>query len=123
MVVALIALAVTFSLSAAMLRRAALQHREIQRREWMIQAEWLANSGVTRALAKRRADPKYTEESWDVSAADIGGSDAGRVAIVIKPEDNAPERITLDVTADYPDRPHDRARSHRTLTLTLPASE
>lgn len=123
MVVALIALAVTFAMSAAMLRRAALQYREIQRREWAIQAEWLANSGVSRALAKRRADPKYVEESWGPSADDIGGAEAGRVSISLKPVEGSAGRFTLDVAADYPDRPHDRARSRRTLVVSLPPSE
>jgi type II secretory pathway component PulK len=119
----LVVLGVMFGISAAMLRRASLNRQEVQRREWAIQADWLVDSGMARAFAKLRSDPKYAEETWVVPAEDLGGANTGRVTIRLAGVEGQAGRRTLTVSADYPDRPHDRARSHRSIVLDSPAAE
>ena len=119
----LVVLGVMFAISAALLRRASQYRQEVQRREWAIQADWLVDSGVARGLTKLRLDPKYNEETWVVPAEELGGQSAGRVTIRVASEEGEPDRRTLTVSADYPDRPHDRARSRRSIIVDSPAAK
>lgn len=123
LVVALIVLAVVSAVSAGLLHRGSLHRKELQHRQWMIQAEWLAESGLSRGVVKLRADPKFEQETWLVPAETLGGQDPARVVLSAQRNEKSPGRLTLTVMADYPDRPHDRARSRRSIDVALPPAE
>jgi Tfp pilus assembly protein PilX len=67
-VAVLVGLVVVASLIAAMLR-VSLSHRRLVRdQERRLQAEWLAESGVRRALARLAANPDYPGETWSIAS-------------------------------------------------------
>ncbi len=58
-----------------------------------LQAEWLAEAGLRRALARLDLDPGYSGETWNIEARDLGAADAATVAITIeRPSGNAESR-------------------------------
>lgn len=81
------------------------------------QSEWLAHSGVERALAKLARDPKYSGEIWRVGEADLGGQGAGRVEIAVRSD--SPTKRNLEVRARIPDSDAG-ALTTRQMTLTMP---
>ena len=71
-VAVLICLIVITLISGAVLK-VGLAHRDLVRaQERRLQAEWLAESGVQRALARLAVDRDYAGETWPFSAADLG---------------------------------------------------
>ena len=61
----------------------------------------------------------YSGETWNISAKDLGGDDAGTVKIEIKPVAEHDNSRLVKVEADFPDDPVDRVRYSKELTLEL----
>jgi hypothetical protein len=96
-----------------------VQQKTIELNARQIQAGWLAESGIQRAAARLAADANYRGETWNVSAEDLGGRDAGAVAIRVEQPPGKPDRRTVHVEADYPSDPQQRARVMRDATLQI----
>jgi hypothetical protein len=133
MVVAvLLCLIVVMLLGAALLKIALAQrgiNRDLERR---LQAEWLVESGINRALARIAADRDYTGETWSISAADLGLSEeglagssaqkaltAGVVTIVVDRPAAETNRRRIRVQADYPRDEPRRSRHSQEFSLDL----
>ena len=120
LVVVLAGLAVTTIMFIAAMKLIVVQHKTIELNLRQIQASWLAESGVERAVARLAADAKYRGETWKVSAADLGGRDDGTVAIRAEPVAGKADRRTIRVQADYPADPMQRVRETREVTIRNP---
>jgi len=85
------------------LLKTAMTHRRQMRSEQMrMQADWLVESAIERAVHHLETDPNYQGETWTIPAADLNNRDSGRVRIAIrKPADGSAGRI-LNVEAIYP---------------------
>jgi hypothetical protein len=71
-VVAVLMCLIVLTLIGAALLKLGLVRRQINRDfEIRLQAEWLLESGVDRALA-RAAEPDYKGETWRIGTADLG---------------------------------------------------
>ena len=81
MVVVLIGLAVATTIFLSVLKLIAVQRQSVELQARQIQAGWLAESAVQRALARLSADANYRGETWNISAQDIGGRDGATIAI------------------------------------------
>jgi hypothetical protein len=119
-VVAVLMCLIVLTLIGAALLKLGLVRRQINRDyELRLQAEWLLESGVNRALA-RLAESGYKGETWRLGAADLGlpersdpinGQKKGNAAIVTIAVDQPgteARRRRIRVHADYPlggDRP------------------
>ena len=84
------------------------------------QADWLAESGIECAAARLAADPKYRGETWNVSAAELGGRDDGTVAIRVEDLPGRPGSRAIRVEADYATDPAQRTRLGQTAIIELP---
>ena len=87
--------------------------------QWRIQAVRLAEAGVHRGLARRAADPTYNEETWRVTADELGTSHAAAVRIRIA---NDLEQSTLhcEATAEFPAGAIRRAQATRQIDVPIP---
>ena len=128
--VAVLVCLVVVTLVSGVLLKVGLAHRDqVRSQEHRLQAEWLAQSGLDRALARLAADRGYAGETWKLTHHDLGlggspGGEQGPAAVVtIKVEragsPGASEQKLIKVQADYPpDLPH-RARHSIQIQVEL----
>jgi len=121
-VAVMLALSILVILCGVMLRTTAVRRLAARDSERRLQAEWLAESGLERGLARLAADPAYKGETWSLTPADLGRpaghtpAEAARVAITVESTPSHDSRI-LNVVALYPlDQPV-RARASRQLEI------
>jgi len=132
LVVVLLCLFVVMLLGAALLKIALAQRGINRDLERSMQAEWLVESGLERALARITADRDYTGETWSISAADLGLSEeglpgnsaqkpltAGVVTIVVDRPASKTNRRRIRVQADYPRDEPRRSRHSQEISLDL----
>ena len=127
-VVVLVCLIIITLVSGSVLKIGLAQRELARAQERRLQAEWLAESGAQRALARLSADSTYTGETWSVSADDLGQSEkasesAASVAIVIERVAADPAFRRVLVTADYPRDPPQRARNTSEFMIDLQPSK
>jgi len=123
LVPALVCLVLTSLLCLALLRQASLRRSVIAAEGRRLQAEWLAESGLSLAKARLGADPGYRGETWSIPAGPLGGADAAAVTVAVGPPElpfaDGRRRVSVRVVADYPARGDRRARQSKELTLDL----
>jgi type II secretory pathway component PulK len=128
-VVAVLVCLIIITLVSGTLLKVGLAHRELARaQERRLQAEWLAESGAQRALARLATNRDYVGETWSLSAQDLGQSattseSAATVAIAVERVAADPARRRVKVTADYPRDPPRRARHTREFMIDLKQSQ
>ena len=101
MIVAMICLLLTTALLGTLLKMAVFGRQQAKLEVAGLQADWLAESALDRAAAKLASDPGYEGETWKISAQESGGSQAGEVAISLKPGATEGSRL-VEVVARYP---------------------
>jgi Tfp pilus assembly protein PilX len=115
-VVVLMCLLVLTLVAGALLRAGLAQRDQTRAQERRLQAEWLAESGLRRALARLDADPGYKGETWNIAARELGSTDDATVGITVEPAPGDAKRRTIRAQADYPRDPPRRARYTRQVT-------
>jgi Tfp pilus assembly protein PilX len=119
LVVAMICLVLSTVLVGAVLTLVRSQHRQMVQEQLRLQAEWLAESGLERAVSQLHADSTYTHETWSIAAGELGGGDAGAVTIRIEPVENQPQHRIVHVEAVYPTGSTQAVRRTRQTTIVL----
>ncbi len=111
---------VCFVLAGAMFvslaRTAAVRRQADRRRQWAVQARWLAEAGLERAVARLRSDPAYSGERWTVAEEELSGRAGAAVRIVVAAEGR---RRRIKAVADFPDVPRRRCRCTRETVIEL----
>jgi type II secretory pathway component PulK len=115
----LVCLIVLTMFAGALLRVGAAQRDEVRAEERRLQAEWLAEAGLRRALARLDADSAYAGETWNIEARELGAADSATVAITIERQPCDSKSRAIRVRADYPRDPPGRARCTRQITASL----
>jgi Tfp pilus assembly protein PilX len=116
-VAVLVCLIIITMISGAVVRVALARRDEARAHERSLQAEWLAEAGIQRALARLDADPAYSGETWEIAAPDLDSADGALVTITVGPAPGDPKRRVVRARADYPRDPPRRARCTRSLEL------
>jgi Tfp pilus assembly protein PilX len=112
----LVCLIILTLIAGAILRTSAAQREEGRAQERRLQAEWLAEAGLQRALARLDADPGYPGETWEIDARELDSADAATVTITVERPAGEARRRTIRARADYPRDPPRRARYTRQIT-------
>jgi type II secretory pathway pseudopilin PulG len=136
-VAVLVCLIIVTLISGAVLK-VSVAHRELARsQERRLQAEWLAESGAQRAMARLARDREFPGETWSVSDHDLGRSERGPTGTSPANAETAAARITIKVErvpasasrrrvhiqADYPlDAPR-RSRHTKEIMIDLEPSQ
>jgi type II secretory pathway component PulK len=137
-VVAVLVCLIILTLVSGAIMKVSVAHRDLARRqEYRLQAEWLAESGAQRAIARLGRDRDYAGETWAVSHDDLGLSPAApaekkslepnetaaRITIAVtRVPDNA-NRRRVHIQADYPLAEPSRSRHSREITIDLEPSQ
>ena len=128
-VAVLVCLLIVTMISGALLK-IGVAHRDFVRgQERKLQAEWLAQSGIDRALARLAARPDYTGETWkltprDLTLSESDSASSGPTALVhiaVERPENAgtAQRRLIKVQADYPPDAPRRARHSTQILVEL----
>ena len=110
-----IASMLTLTLVKQLLSRRALEEMSQSR----IQADWLVEAGIERAVAKLKGEPGYSGETWDITEG-LDDERAGRVKIVVRKAPGQSDRRTAEVTAEFPADVQRSFQSTKTITIDLP---
>ena len=78
-VAVLVCLIVITLIGAALLKVGLAQRNQVRSQEHRLQAEWLAESGLDRALGRLAADRNYRGEEWPIRAEDLSVPRSPRV--------------------------------------------
>ena len=116
---AMVCLVLVTVFCAALLRQSHLRRTVARDEERRAQADWLAESGFRRALARLAADRAYPGETWEIPGESLGGRGAGVVRVSVEPVDGRPGRRRVRVEADYPRDDDRRARHSKQRTVDL----
>jgi type II secretory pathway component PulK len=120
LVAVLVCLIVITALGAALLRTIVRRHRQMRQQQTQLQAIWLAQSALDRAVVQLHASPDYTGETWRVAAEQIGGDKTGAATIRIEAVEGQSAQRRVLIEAIYPDDPQYRVRETKELIVTLP---
>lgn len=110
-------LVVASMMLVAVARQAALARRSAQAGQRSLQAQWLAEAGVERAVARWAADPAYAGETWRIAAGELDSLDDAEVRIMLQPVAGRPGRSSIRVEADYPRAAELRFRSTKQIEV------
>jgi type II secretory pathway component PulK len=118
---ALTLLLVVMLIAGAMLQQLAATQRGARLVGRKLQAQWLAESALDRALVKLQSDRQYHGETWQPPTDESSTIERGSAHIEVKqPTDDA--GFLISVTADFPDHPQQRARVQMSRRFRLPAA-
>lgn len=114
-VAVLVCLLVLTLVSGVLVKQGVAYRRQVRAQERRLQAEWLAESGVDRALARLAAKPGYKGERWEIAAEALGRPALVTIEVV-PPSAESKDRV-VRVRADYPPDPPLRVRFTREVVV------
>jgi Tfp pilus assembly protein PilX len=108
------------SLTAGVLMRAAMLHRE-QTRTLVpqSQAEWLAHAAAQLAADRLKADAAWKGETWTVPAEETGLNEPARIAIAVANKSDRPDARLASITVDMPPDSPQRVRVTRSVEINI----
>jgi hypothetical protein len=120
-VVVLVCLLVMTLICGSLLRLIHAQRALVRNQERTLQADWLAESALRRAVLRLNVDPAYRGETWKLSADDLGGRIPGVVTIQVEPRRDPQEtsRRLVTVQADFPIELPQRIRTRRHVLVDV----
>ncbi|MGP0065206.1 MAG: hypothetical protein ACLQGP_16600 [Isosphaeraceae bacterium] len=118
-VAVLVCLIILTMVAGAVLKVDLARRQQLRAQEHQLQAEWLAEAGIQRGLARFDADPAYTGETWEIPARELDSPDSALVTIVVGRVPGDAKHQAIRAQADYPRDSTRRARCTRTLAVDL----
>jgi Tfp pilus assembly protein PilV len=119
LLVAVVCIAVASVIFVSLLQLSAAERRRVEAEAWQVQAAWLAESAVERAVARLAADPNYQGETWSLSPGELGTPHNAVVIVQVETIPEQKQRRLIRVQADYPDHPQHRARHSKQITVEV----
>ena len=116
---ALVAMVVAGSILLSILQTVVAHHRQTFTHRQQVQAQWLAQGGIDRAVAQLRSSSEYRGETWNVPEDELSGSAPGKVVIRVEPLADEPNALQISAQADYPSDTDHRARQTREVVVHL----
>ncbi len=119
MIVAMICLLLTSALLGTLLKMAVLGRQQAELDAYGLQADWLAESALDRALAKLAEQPGYQGETWTIPTEELDGLHRGQVAISLKPA--ASNGREVEVIARFPAEGSQTVKRTKRLRVAMPS--
>jgi len=120
-VAVLVCLIIITMIAGAVVKVALAGRDQVRAQERRLQAEWLAEAGIQRALARLAADPRYRGETWEIAARDLDSADAATVAITVEPAPGDAKSRQVRARADFPRMEPEALAVARWFPDTLPS--
>ncbi|MBA3316008.1 MAG: hypothetical protein M3552_19100 [Planctomycetota bacterium] len=114
LIILMVLLLVTISIAIAVMQAALVDSRQFSTDAKALQADRLAEAGLSRATALRTADPDLAGDDWTV---ELPGGATGSVSSRIK---ETPGRLIVESVATFPATGVQRVRSRRSVILAQP---
>ena len=122
LIFAFVALLIVSMLGASLIRTVTLSRQQLQRETLRTQAVLLADSGAARAIARRKASPDYTGETWSVPTEQLTAGRTASVLITVAPDADHPEQTLIAATSEYPQGSSTAIRITKRMTITTQQS-
>ena len=119
LVAVMVCLLLVSLIGASLIRLGLTQYEQTRWDELQLQAAWLADSGVERAVAKLGQDTGYDGETWQVSLVHRGKESQASVQIQVQPIQGQPTQRRVTVAATYPAEGKRRAKVSKTQIVEL----
>ncbi|MGO8691359.1 MAG: hypothetical protein ACLQLG_17185 [Thermoguttaceae bacterium] len=122
--IVIVCVVVAAAICGLLLRMAVLGRSSADAQHRRAQAQWLAESGIERAVARLAQDPRYSGETWTLAPEELPRG--GLVRIVIQPPlDHAAKgapagRRLVRVEAQYPNDPTYSCRCTKEIAVQTP---
>lgn len=113
---ALVTLLVLSLISGLVLQRFLAAHRQARRDADQLQAEWLAEAAVGRAIRLRQANADYGGETWQVEVQS-SPAQSGVAEIKVEPSASQPDKLQITAETRYPAEGQRRTFVKRTYPL------
>ena len=120
--VVLVVLTLLTGFAVVWTQRVLLLHRESQARTFSVQADWLAESALQKALAQFAQDDDYEGETWQLLTEELQGSNSAKIEIKVTPGEQQNSRV-IAILVDYPEDPALRQRVRLQQHLLLSQTE
>lgn len=124
LMIVIVCVVVAAAICGLLLRMAVLGRSSADAQHRRAQAQWLAESGIERAVARLAQDPRYSGETWTLAPEELPRG--GLVRIVIQPPlDHAAKgapagRRLVRVEAQYPNDPTYSCRCTKEIAVQTP---
>jgi Tfp pilus assembly protein PilX len=120
LVAALVTLLAVTLVAGAVVRLVLLSQRQAWQHEHDLQAQWLAESAISRALAQLKQQPDYSGETWQpLIRTNSGDQPTASVEIRIDSPEDALKTRRIVAIAQYPNHEWRRVTFRREHTLSL----
>jgi uncharacterized membrane protein len=119
MIAVLVCITIASMLSLTLVKQLLSRQALLEMTENQVQADWLVEAGIERAVAKLKGEPGYSGETWNITDA-LDDGRAGRVKIVVRSDPDHSESRTAEVTAEFPADAQRGFQSTKTITIDLP---
>jgi Tfp pilus assembly protein PilX len=119
LIVAIVLLTVATIIAASMLQSLAREHRQIRNHMRQLQAVWLTESAIERAVSELRQNSNYAGETWNVPADEMGDDLAASVEIKISQIEGIKGTRIVSVKADCSASSAHKIRHSKSVTVDL----
>ncbi len=119
----LVCLTLVTVLAGVWMKLLAVERRQIRNQQGTMQAEYLAEAGLARAIRALDADAAYAGEVWQPSAESLGANTSAQVTITVAATPDAPSSRVISVAAAFPETGPHRALRSVQQTIQLPIQE
>jgi type II secretory pathway component PulK len=116
---ALVEFLVAAAILFAVLQSVVGHHRQLLKARHEVQAQWLAQAGIDRAVAQLGKSASYQGETWHVPAEELDGMDAAEVQIRVERVAENSDELHLTVEARDPSDPIHCVKQTREVTIHL----
>lgn len=120
--VTLVCLVIVATLGAALVRAMVDHRRKSLRDQHSVQAFWLAESAIDRAVLQLESSPDYEGETWQVARDSLGGRWSGSVLIRVEKAGTDEQARKIIVESRYPNAATRRVTKRIELVIKTSAS-
>ena len=116
----LVCILVILLVGGALVKSLTLQHRQSRIEQEQLQAMWLAQSALSRAIAEIDLDPNYTGSTWTVELDGPEGARVGVAEIAVELGDGPATHGRITIAARWPNEPVHRIVHRKQFTIQTP---
>lgn len=118
-IIAMIALLLASAMGLALIKTSLAERKLVLRSQHRLQAQWLTEAGIERAVVQYRQNPGFDKETWTVPAALLPQGETCSIAITLQAAslNNDTDLVRLTVVTDYQTEDLQRIRDRKSVDI------